>query len=313
MSKNHETRQKNARLAGLKPTVNLLNLGTLMQEEAKLIVKAIESLRSEPNLFKDYIFPIASAFFSAILGGAIALLFFRYQEKISVEKCKMNSANKWTLLAEEARSNLVSIKQNYHGTLTEKPIQRALAIPSILFSSQSIIENYADLSFIVPKAGAEKIEKWSQIPRIRAMIHNYNYLQDLWLKRNEIERPITEAVVTTYSDKAHVDVTLEEVVNCVGAVQFSSLVDLTEHVVTLTDDLLVEFDSFLAEFPLYVKSLINHKKIKGYGSVLTYSNNGNVKLLEILKKSPQADYESIADLFGVSPEAMKSRYETGYE
>jgi hypothetical protein len=34
-----------------------------MDEEVKLIVQAIESLRSEPSLFKDYIFLIASAFF----------------------------------------------------------------------------------------------------------------------------------------------------------------------------------------------------------------------------------------------------------
>lgn len=284
-----------------------------MQEEAKLIIQAIESLKSEPNLFKDYIFPIASAFFSALLGGAIAFLFFRYQEKLAVEKSKMNTANKWTLLAEEARSILISIKQNYHGKLTEKPIQRALAIPSVLFSNQRIIESYADLSFIVPKAGTSKAEKWSQIPRIRSMIHNYNYLQELWLKRNEVERPIKEAVITSYSNKAYVDVTLEEIVNCVGSVQFSSLVDLTEHVVKLTDDLLVEFDSFLAEFPGYAKSVINYEKIKSYGSVLTYSNNGNVKLLEILKKSPQADYKSVVDLFGVSEDEMANRYTTGYE
>jgi len=284
-----------------------------MQEEAKLIVKAIESLRSEPNLFKDYIFPIASAFFSAILGGAVALLFFRYQEKISVEKHKMNSVNKWTLLADEARANLISIKQNYHGTLTEKPIQRALAIPSVLFSSQSIKENYSELYFIVPKAGAGKIAKWSQIPRIRAMIHNYNYLQELWLKRNEIEGPITEAVLKMYSDKAHADVTLDEVLSCVGAVQLSSLVDLTEHVVKLTDDILVELDSFLEEFPAYAKTLIKYKKMKRYGAILTYSKNEDVNLLEIFNKSPQANYESIVDLFGVSQEALQSRYVTGYE
>jgi phosphate/sulfate permease len=282
-----------------------------MQEEAKLIVQAIESIKSEPNLFKDYIFPIASAFFSALLGGAIAFLFFRYQEKLAVEKSKMNTANKWTLLAEEARSNLISIKQNYHGKLTENPIQRALAIPSVLFSYQRVIESYTDLSFIVSKAGSN--EKWSQIPRIRAMIHNYNYLQELWLKRNEVERPIKEAVITSYSNKAYVDVTLKEILNCVGSVQFSSLVDLTEHVVKLTDDLLVEFDSFLEEFPGYAKSIINYEKIKSYGSILIYSNNGNVKLLEILEKSPQADYKSVIDLFGVSEDEMANRYTTGYE
>lgn len=284
-----------------------------MHEEAKLIVQAIESLKSETNLFKDYIFPIASAFFSALLGGAVAFCFFRFQEKLAVEKSKMNTANKWTLLAEEARSNLISIKQNYHGKLTEKPIQRALAIPSVLFSSQQLIESYADLSFIVPKAGTSKFEKWSQIPRIRSMFQNYNYLQELWLKRNEVERPIKEAVINSYSSKAYVDVTFEEIVSCVGSVQFSSLVDLTEHVVKLTDDLLVEFDSFLAEFPSYAKSIINYKMVKDYGSVFTYSNNGNSKLLEILKKSPQADYKSVVVLFGVSEEDMVKRYTTGYE
>ena len=284
-----------------------------MQEEVKLIIQAIESLRAEPDLFKDYIFPIASAFFSASLGAAIAFMFFRHQETITVEKCKMNTANKWLLLAEEARSNLISIKQNYHGTLTEDPIERALSIPTILFSCKPIIESYVDLSFIVSKGNTSDINKWSQISRIRAMIHNYNYLQELWLKRNQIERPIKEAVINNYSDKPFVDVSLEEIVDCVGLAQLSSLVDLTEHVVKLTDDILVELDNFLAEFPAYTKSLIKHKKIKNYGSVLTYSNNGNLKLMEIITKSPQANYKSITDLFGVSEDDLHKRYKTGYE
>lgn len=284
-----------------------------MHEETKLIVQAIEGLKSENNLFKDYVFPIASAFFSAILGGAIAYLFFRHQEDIAVEKNKMNAANKWTLLAEEARSTLISIKQNYHGLLTKDPIQRALAIPSVLFSSKTIIESYADLSFVAPKSGSVEIKKWSQIPRIRAMIHNYNYLQELWLKRNEVERPIKEMVVNSYSNRAFVDVTLDEVIKCVGAVQFSSLVDLTEHVVTLTDDLLLELDDFLIEFPKYMKTLVKTERIKNYGSVLTYSNNENEKLLGVLKKSPQADYRSVTSLFGANAEDLMRRYTTGYE
>lgn len=284
-----------------------------MQEETKLIVQAIESLRSETDLFKDYMFPIASAFFSALLGGAIAYLFFRYQEEIAVEKSKMNTANKWTLLAEEARSTLISIKLNYHGLLTECPIQRAFAIPSVLFSTKPIIESYAELSFITPKKGSTEIKKWSQIPRIRAMIHNYNYVQELWLKRNEVERPIKEAVLKAYSDRAFVDVTLAEVIESVGTVQLSSLVDLTEHVVKLTDDLLLELDGFLADFPIYMKALVKAERIKTYGSVLTYSNNGSEKLLGILKKSPSADYQLITGLFGANAEDIKKRYTTGYE
>lgn len=283
-----------------------------MQEETKLLIKAIESLKSEPTIFKDYVFPIASAFFSSILGGVIAVLFFRYQERIAQEKSKMNAANKWILLADEARATLISIKHNYHGALTDNPIQRALAIPTVLFSSQPIKENYSELSFIVPRAEDGTIHKWSQIPRIRSMISNYNYLQELWLKRNDIERPIKETLLKKSTDKAHVDITLDEVLECVGPVDLCSLIDMTEQVVKLTDDLLVELDNFLTEFPTLVKSIINTNKIKGYGSVLTFSSEGNVVYQEFLQKSPSSNFEAIEGLFGASKEALRKRYDTGY-
>lgn len=283
-----------------------------MQEETKLLIKAIESLKSEPSIFKDYIFPIASAFFSSVLGGVIAVMFFRYQERIAQEKSKLNAANKWILLADEARATLISIKQNYHGALTENPIQRALAIPTVLFSSQPIKENYSELSFVVPSAENGTIHKWSQIPRIRAMICNYNYLQELWLKRNDIERPIKETLLKKSSDKAHVDIGLDEVLECVGHVEITSLIDLTEHVVKLTDDLLVELDNFLTEFPAFVKSILNTKKINEYGSVLTFSSEGNVIYQEILQRSPAPNFETIEGIFGASKEALRKRYDTGY-
>jgi hypothetical protein len=45
-----------------------------MNEEAELIVKAIESHRVESTWFKGYLFPIVSGFFSGILGAFIAYL-----------------------------------------------------------------------------------------------------------------------------------------------------------------------------------------------------------------------------------------------
>lgn len=225
----------------------------------------------------------------------------------------MDTANKWTLLADEARSNLISIKQNYYDKLTEQPIQRALAIPTVLFTANPIVEDYSQLSFLVPKQSSDEYPKWSQIPRIRTMIHNYNYVQELWLKRNEIERPIKEKVVQRYSTGGFVDVSLEQIFECVSEANFASLVDLTEHVIKLTDDLLVELDDFLANFPVYAKTHINSERLKRYGSVLIYSNNGNEKLLAMLKKSPNTDYSSVTALFGATTGQLKQRYSTGYE
>lgn len=257
------------------------------------------------------------AFFTSLLGAGlgagIAYKSFRYQDDIKIEKEKMDAANKWTLLADEAMSNLIAIKQNYHGKLTEQPIQRALAIPTVLFIARPIVENYSQLTFLVPKPSSEEYPKWSQIPRIRTMIHNYNYVQELWLKRNEIDRPIKEKIVQQDSTQAFVNVSLEQIFECVGEASFTSLVDLTEHVVTLTDDLIVELSDFLANFPVYAKTHINSDKLKRYGSVLTYHSNGNEKLLAMLQKSPDADYSSVTALFGSTIDQMKQRYSTGYE
>lgn len=284
-----------------------------MHNETELIVNAIESLRQEGGIFKDYIFPIASAFFTSLLGAGIAYKSFRYQEDIKIEKEKMDTANKWTLLADEARSNLISIKQNYHGNLTDNPIQRTAAIPTILFTPKSIVEDFSKLFFLVPKQPSDEYPKWSSIPRIRTMIHNYNYVQELWLKRNEIGRPIIEKIVQQHSNQAYAKISREQAIECVGAANYALLVDLTEKVIPLTDDLIIELDDFLANFPVYVKTHINSERLKRYGSVLNYSNNGNQVLLAMLEKSPITDYSSVTNLFGETTDQLKQRYSTGYE
>ena len=285
-----------------------------MHEEVKLIVQAIESLKTESNVFKDYIFPIASAFFSSLLGAGIAYFFFRYQEKIKIEKNKMDIVNKWILLAEDAHLNLIAIKQNYQGKLTDLPLQRALTIPHIIFSPQPILEKYSELSFLAPKNKIQETEKWCNISRIKVMINNYNLLQDLWKKRNEIVRPIQEKLVAQYSNNSVINVTNEEIFVCVSKVDVLSLVDLTERTVNLTDDILIELEDFLTSFPNYAETLIDTKKIKDYGSVLKYlSNNNDPVIVEILKSSPKVNYQLLANLFGIKAEELEKRYKTGYE
>ena len=121
-----------------------------MHQETELLVSAIESLKQEQNIFKDYIFPIASAFFTSLLGAFIAYLALNRQESLKLEKEKLIAANKWTLDAERARSSLISIKGNYYKQLQSHPIQRLVSIPTILLKSEPVLENYQDLAFIVP-------------------------------------------------------------------------------------------------------------------------------------------------------------------
>ncbi len=285
-----------------------------MHIETAQVVQAIESLQQEPNIFKDYIFPIASAFFISMLGAGIAYFSLRSQEKIQIEKEKMNNTNKWMFLLEEAQATLIAIKGNYYNKLSDNPIQRISAIPSILFNAQPINEKLESLSFIVKKANADvDPEKWSQIFRIRSMVNNYNYLIDLWNQRNEIERPMKEKLMAQFSNQAYINISEQEAIEAIGPAKTVLLIDLTERLVRLTDDILIEINDFLINFPIYAKSRINTKRLKRFGSVITYSNNGNELLLAMLAKTTKPNFSSVEILFGETSEEIEQKMKTGYE
>jgi len=286
-----------------------------MNPEAESIIRAIESLQQESNLFKDYIYPLVSGFFSALLGAGVAYFTLKNQENIQIEKSKMDITNKWTLIAEGAFSSLIALKSNYHGKLESNPFQRMSQVPSILHSSKPIIEEITSLSFIVPKKVDTESHsiKWRSITRIRTMIHNYNFTLDLWNKRNEIERPIKEKILHDHAELGFIDVSREQIFESVGAANYIALIDLTEKAMKFTDDLIIELNDFLTTFPEIGKALINTKKLKEYGSIITFNSESNPMLLNMIDKSPEVDFDVLAKLYGRTVEQVKNEYTTGYE
>ncbi|MDI5830687.1 hypothetical protein [Shewanella xiamenensis] len=285
-----------------------------MTEEVDAIVKAINGLQQDGGYFKDYIFPIASAFFTSILGAVIAYITIKNQDIKASERLKLNSVNKWILLIEEARATLLAIKGNYHEGLSENPIERLSNVHEILFYANPITERYEALAFIAAKTKGTKLQKWGDIPRIRAMVNNYNYLLKLWDERNKLDRPIRQKIISTFSEgKAGATVNTDDIVECVGIADICMLINLTERVIKLTDDLIVEQNDFLVHFPRYAKTLIKIDKINDYGSVLNYSNNGNEKLLKLLEKSNKPSFESVEKIFEMKSDEIAKMHFTGYE
>lgn len=286
-----------------------------MHDETELLVQAIESLRQETNNFKDYMFPLVSGFFSSLLGAGAAYLTLRYQDNSSIQKERINTINDWMLSAEEAMQSLISIKSNYHGALTDNPFQRTMKIRSLINSTNKINKDLTALSFIIPKK--EKTEehniKWRQLPRIRAMIHNYNFIIELWRKRSEIERPIKEKIISDHTGLAFTDVTREQIISSVGEAKFTVLIDLTEKAIKYTDDLIIEFNDFITNFPEIGISLIDKKYRERYGRIITFQTKDNQKLLSIIEKTVEVDYTILSTLFGESVENIRKEYETGYE
>ncbi len=286
-----------------------------MCNETELLVKAIEGLQQESNFFKDYMFPLVGAFFSALLGAGVAYLTLKYQEITKIEKEKMDSANNWILSVESAFSSLIALKSNYHNKLTPNPLQRAAIIPTIIFDPKPITEELSSLSFVIPKKEDEdsQLVKWRSITRIRSMVNNYNFLLSLWVKRNELERPIKEKIVHDFSDRAYADVTRDEIFSSVGTANYTALIDVTEKSLKFTDDLIIELNDFLTEFPSVAKTLINTNKLKHYGSLISFFSGGNEILTNLIVKVPDVDYDALAELYGRTAEQIKTEYSTGYE
>ena len=297
-------------------TIKLLDLrGIEVHQETELIVTAIESLKQESNTFKDYIFPIASAFFTSILGAFIAYLALNRQEALQLEKEKLNAANKWTLEIERARSSLIAIKGNYHKRLSSVPLQRLFTIPSIIIKSEPILDSYQDLAFIVPSEDSKETEppKWSQITRVNSAVANYNSLLNMWEKRNELNEQFKQAILTKHGNNAFSNLSLEDAESAFGKSGLAIIIDLNEKCIKLTDHIIIELNDFLENFPSFAKTKINLKRLKKFGRLITYSNNSNPVLLELIKNEEKVDFSSVQNLFGEPTKVLDSRNTTGYE
>jgi len=145
------------------------------------------------------------------------------------------------------------------------------------------------------------------------MICNYNHVVETWRKRNSIIQPLKEKLLQQFPGRAFANISHEDTITAFGATNISVLIDLTERAIKLTDYLLLELNDFMVTFPKYVKERINIKRLKSYGSVITYSNAGNKELLDLLEREPEADFNSVESLFGKPADEIKKYYETGYE
>ena len=285
-----------------------------MSTEMETLVHAIESLQQEANPFKDYIFPIVAAFFTSLLGAGVAFFTLKYQEKTQIEKDKMDAVNKWTLIAEEAQSSLIALKNNYVGRLTDDPIHRVLQVPSIVHNTVEINEDVVNLAFLIPSLTdiVGQDIKWRKLTLIRAMIKNYNFLIGLWNKRNDFERPLRLKLKADYPHLNTTGISMADIVDSIGEIALHELIDLTERCIIYTDDILVELNDFLINFPVQAKPLIKTDKLKHYGKIITFSENQAPAFLRAIEKVPEVNYDSLAAIYGEDAERLRQEYSTGY-
>lgn len=274
-------------------------------EDIKILTQAILSLKQETNYFKDYIFPIAIAFFSSFIGALLAYFVFHRQERIVAEKLKLDTVNKWFLLGDELHQSLIAIKFNYYNQLNSDPYQRVFAVPSILLNEENYRFDYHELVFISDVNG----KKWSNIPYLRTLFSNYSSLISIWKTRNNLNEKVRSQIMKA-NDKniTYIDLVDSQIEVFANQSDLATLIDLTETALRLTDDLIIEFHNFLNEFPNTVKDKIKLNLIKNYGFVLRYDSSNNESIKSILKVTPLPNYAKLSIILGRSEEELMARY-----
>ena len=254
----------------------------LIVDAIKSLVDAIESLKQEESLIKDYLYPIVLAFFSALMGGYIGYLGILKRESKEAEKAKIDATNKIILEALDCFQDLVGIKGNYFEKLTDNPAQRLLCVPPILMHHRPSNPEFVNLYYLakyltkeaskVSQNGSFQDEqnRFANIALLKKVFSNYNTLLEMWKTRNELVLPIFETIVSGSYTTGVAKVDISDMTRLVGHAKLAQAIDLNEKVLLLTDDILAEFVKLMTELPKIAESIISSKALENYGNVFKF-------------------------------------------
>ena len=264
--------------------------------EEQLIAEAILQLKQESNVIKDYIFPIAMALFSSLIGALVGYKVYLRQEKLTIERGKLDIANKWSIMAYQMHQQLISIKANYYDRLNSShPIARAFSVPAILIPHKNYEFNYFEL---IPIMGGEGKHN---LGMLACIFDNYLNLFPILQQRNGLYLEIIHELKKE-------DIQFNQITNFVERENLNKLIDLTELTVRRLDDLVTELYAFMSDFPEQAKKAIDSKIIKTYGGLAQFNFTSNQKFQRLLKDVPSPDYSLLSEMTGRSPEELKLRY-----
>ena len=244
-------------------------------EDMQLLVKAIESIKPEDNLIRDYLYPIVLAFVSAVMGSLLGYYVILKRAQDEAEKVKIDATNKLLLEAIDCFHDLEAIKGNYLGKLTDKPAQRLVCVPPILMHHRPSNPEFSGMYYLAKNASKffknrtlqETQDSFANIPRIKLVFGNYNTALEMWKTRNELVIPVFEAIVTGNSKTGVANVSFDDMVSSTSHVKIAQLIDLNEKVLSLTDELLADFMRLMVELPKISEKLISKKVMEKYGGV----------------------------------------------
>lgn len=304
-----------------------------MSTDALLIAKAISSIRSDVDVFKDYVFPVAMSFFSSFLGVLSAYWIYTKQERIKKEKENFLKSNNVILKVFETLNVIVALKVNYYKRIDPQPLHRVFLVPPFLSHLQRAQVDIGDFLFIKQVStankslyeriydfikfkmmrrerltpSAEEIGKsWRNLSRLSACVNNYNFIVSVIEERNKILMNI-KSRLSSHNKGKDLKISPEMALEIIGGDDMIPLIDLTETFLSMIDYLIHEMDSFLKEFPDIAESNIELSLV-GRGAKLTRVINDRPLYIECLKRVSPPDYVLLSTLLRIPLDEVKYKY-----
>ncbi|HCZ9037751.1 TPA: hypothetical protein O4F91_004413 [Vibrio alginolyticus] len=237
----------------------------MLIESLENIATAIESVQSNP--FRDYILPVGSVLVSGAVGVFAAYYSVHKHESNKAAISNIEAVNSILLSTCNARENLIALKGNYCNQIDSHPINRLLVIPPIFFDSNEIYIDAPKLSFLHAGKTSRNVPKWLNAARINGMFKNYNFLLEIWAKRNELYE---EHLLPIVCDKHAGQINHQELISELGLGKVAEISDVTEQAIMFTDDMLVEICCFLEAFSTLSKDTVNLKVSRRYREIFEF-------------------------------------------
>ena len=158
-----------------------------------------------------------------------------------------------------------------------------------------------------------KKKKWLNLSRISKLFATYNDLIGFWDKRNELILLFNEKMTYRKVETGYIEFTVDDVYKNINGPELHRLIDLTEKVIMLTDETLIELESFLSKFPKLSKKYINTKTLEKHNvsELLSFEFTGDIQELTI-NRTTAPDFKHVEKLYGSKASDINKLYNSPY-
>ncbi|MCE1395605.1 hypothetical protein LWU68_01635 [Enterobacter cloacae] len=253
---------------------------------------------------KDYLMPIGTLLISAVVAYFSAISGYEWQDRFQVNKLKVDTVNKTIMTFQNMQGTLLSLKANYAWSLPGDPLQRACAMPQLIYSYNPVALNYEHLVQVIMSTDENLHQNpWLHIASYISMQDQFNQLNKIIDKRNVIDFQVKDDLAKKYSRKSY---SLQEVLEGVDPISLQKYVELTEIIINMVDNMIVSTNDFLNNFPQLAKEMMGNNLSKHYKMINAYKNISDAAK-ELQKRTTPLNITLTAQLLNISESDVQEK------